>query len=143
VLAGGHGWGSTSVEGLVARSTHQGRIHRVGFVDDLMLRSLYSGASVFLYVSLFEGFGLPVIEAMACGCPVVTSDIASLSEVAGKASLEVDPIDVSAIAGAIRRICTDADLARELTLLGRERAAGFSWEKCAGETSEVYRSQIV
>jgi glycosyltransferase involved in cell wall biosynthesis len=142
VLAGGRGWGSNSVDRLLAHSTHQGRIHKIGFVDDLMLRSLYSRASAFLYPSVFEGFGLPVIEAMACGCPVVSSKIASLSEVAGGASMEVDPFDVSAIAEAVRSVCTDAELAGDLTLRGKERAADFSWERCAEETIQVYRSQV-
>jgi glycosyltransferase involved in cell wall biosynthesis len=94
------------------------------------------------YPSLYEGFGLPVLEAMACGTPVVTADVASLPEVAGEAALLVDPLDTSGLANALHRALTDETVRRRLRQAGLERAKVFSWERCARETLAVYDAAI-
>jgi glycosyltransferase involved in cell wall biosynthesis len=105
--------------------------------DDLI--SLYNAARVFVFPSIYEGFGLPVVEAMACGCPVVTSNVSSIPEVAGKAAFLIDPLDEQQIEDAIADIISDPDLASKLREAGLERATHFSWERCAKETLKVYQ----
>ena len=101
---------------------------------------LYQGARALAFPSLYEGFGLPVLEAMACGTPVLTSTMSSLPEIAGDAALLVDPLDVSAIAGGLWRLLNDTELADELSHRGLARAAEFSWRRAALETLDVYHS---
>ncbi|XUU61829.1 glycosyltransferase family 4 protein [Erythrobacter sp. HA6-11] len=116
--------------------------HRVRFVeplDDELLLQLYNGALALLHPSICEGFGMPLAEAMACGCPVITSDRSAMPEVTGGAALLVDPLNDDAIAQALRRLATDADLRAELRAKGLERAAQLSWRKCAEQHLEVYR----
>jgi glycosyltransferase involved in cell wall biosynthesis len=106
----------------------------VRLVDDVStgeLVALYSGAAALVYPSVYEGFGMPILEAMACGCPVISSNRASLPEVTGDAGLLVEPEDVSALAHAMRRVLTDAALAHELRERGRCRSAEFTWERTA------------
>jgi len=110
-----------------------------GFVEREELPVLYSGAACSLYLSLYEGFGLPVLEAMACGCPVVASRAASLPEVLGDAGILVSPHDPEEAAAAVERICTDERLRAELVEKGLRRAAGFSWRKAAAEVILLYR----
>jgi glycosyltransferase involved in cell wall biosynthesis len=109
-----------------------------GYVAEEDLVREYTGADMLVYPSIYEGFGLPLVEAMACGLPVVTSTGGSLPEVAGDAALIVDPLDESAIADAIRRLADDPVLRRELSTRGRERARGFTWSAAAGRLVEVY-----
>lgn len=105
--------------------------------DDLPL--LYNVATLFIFPSLYEGFGLPPLEAMACGCPVIASNTSSLPEVIGEAGILVDPLDAQGFANAMNRITTDDSLRKELIKKGIERARLFSWEKAAKETLAVYR----
>ena len=112
----------------------------LGRVSEDELRALYAGAPVFAYPSLYEGFGLPVLEAMAAGAPVMTSNVSSLPEVAGDAALLVDPTDVSAIGIALTRLLADPVLAEDLRARGRARAAEFSVERTARETLALLRS---
>lgn len=105
--------------------------------DDLV--SLYNAADLFVFPSLFEGFGLPVLEAMACGTPVVCSNTSSLPEVAGDAAILVDPFDVDAIANAIIQVLRDQELAQDLCTRGLERVKGFTWENTARQTLQVYQ----
>ena len=118
------------------------RVRFLGYVPDGDLPALYSAASVFAFPSLHEGFGLPVLEAMACGTPVVTSNVSATAEVAGDAALLVDPLDTGAIGDALRRLLTDAELRARLSGQGRARAGEFSWRRAAEETRDVYRSLI-
>jgi alpha-1,3-rhamnosyl/mannosyltransferase len=113
----------------------------LGPVPEADLPALYSGARFFLFPSLFEGFGLPVLEAMACGTPVICSDASSLPEVAGDAAVLFDPRDVGSIVSAIARASgeADADLLSGMRARGLERAAGFRWEATARRCAEVYR----
>ncbi|HEX7102451.1 MAG TPA: glycosyltransferase family 1 protein [Nitrolancea sp.] len=113
-----------------------------GFVADEDLPALYSGASVFAFPSLYEGFGLPPLEAMACGTPVVTSNRSSLPEVVGDAGLLVDPLDVEALASAIDRLLTDPELSVGLIERGFARAASFTWERTARAHYCVYREVL-
>jgi len=109
-----------------------------GYVADADLSALYSGAAVFVYPSLYEGFGLPILEAMACGAPVVTSNTSSLPEVAGDAALLVDPRSVPALTDAIRAVLLDSQRANELRARGFAQVARFSWSKTAQQTLAVY-----
>jgi len=138
VLAGATGWHATELEAELARSG-PGTIVRTGRVDDGQLSALYRSADAFAYVSLYEGFGLPVVEAMSAGAPVVASNTSSIPEVAGDAALLVDPEDVGAIADALARVLGDLELADDLRRRGRERAAGYTWDRTARATLDVYR----
>jgi glycosyltransferase involved in cell wall biosynthesis len=111
----------------------------VDHITDDLLSAYYSSAKALVYPSLYEGFGLPVLEAMACGCPVITSNVSSLPEVAGGAALLFNPYDIADICGAIARLLTNGKLRNELMAKGRERSSVFSWAKTAGETMNIYR----
>ena len=113
------------------------RVHLTGHVPDDRLPALYAGAEAFVYPSVYEGFGLPPIEAMACGTPVIVGNHASLPEVVGDAGMMVDPYDVEAIAAALMRLLTHADARNVLGARGRERAARFSWQATAEQTLAV------
>lgn len=139
VLVGGAWRGTDTILRQCRESIIADRIHYLGYVSDNQLHALYNIAKAFVFVSLFEGFGLPVVEALASGCPVVTSNISSLPEIAGDAALLVDPYNVSAIAEAIREICTDENLATLLSERGRLRGKAFCWNKCAEQVSDIYR----
>jgi len=108
------------------------------FVPEADLPAYYSGAEVFVLPSLYEGFGFPVLEAMACACPVITSNISSLPEVTGKAGIMVDPYDIDSLAQAMRRVLTSSELRDSMIRRGLEQAKRFSWEKTAEQTLEVY-----
>ena len=101
---------------------------------------LYNLADAYIYVSLYEGFGLPILEAMQCGCPVIASNTTSIPEVAGGAALLVNPLDTDAIADAIFKVLTDSDLRQKLTSSGYQQAKKFSWDKCATTILNVIRS---
>jgi len=139
VVAGSRGWHEQPIFAAVERWQMQDHIHFTGPVAEEDLPALYSGADCFIYPSLFEGFGLPVLEAMACGAPVITSNTSSLPEVAGDAALLVPPQDVDALAGTLRRLLHDRNLRAELSRQGQIQAARFSWEKTARETCAVYQ----
>jgi glycosyltransferase involved in cell wall biosynthesis len=108
-------------------------------VSDSQLAALYRRAEAFVHVSLYEGFGLPVLEAMASGCPVIASDIPQHREVAADAALFVDPTEVEAIAGALETLTSDNEKTGELRQLGLRRAAEFTWTRCATRTISVYQ----
>lgn len=113
------------------------RVHLAGYVADEALPTLYSGALAFIYASLYEGFGLPPLEAMACGVPVLTSNTTSIPEVVGDAALLVDPCNVEAIADGIRRLVENTELRDNLRKRGLARARQFTREKCAEKTWRV------
>ena len=116
------------------------RVNMVGFVDDSIMPSLYSAASLLVFPSLYEGFGLPIIEAMACGCPVITSNISSMPEAAGKAGLLVDPNDPQDLMAQMRQILTDSPLQRELSARGLEHSAQFTWSAFADLVLDAAKS---
>jgi glycosyltransferase involved in cell wall biosynthesis len=136
LLAGPSGWNESIDAQLAALGS---RVRALGFVGHDDLDALFAGASVFCYPSVREGFGLPVLEAMAQGTPVVTSATTSTAEVAGDTGVLVDPVDVDAIASAIRGLLDDPAEARRLGDAGRERAKSFTWERTAECVAEVYR----
>lgn len=113
------------------------RVRFLGHVPDHDLAALYGGAAAFVFPSLYEGFGIPPLEAMACGCPVICSRAASLPEVCGDAAEYVDPLDVGSIAAGISRVLTDASLRRSLQGKGRERVRGFSYERAAVQITTI------
>jgi len=141
VLIGAGGWGQDDVAPRLSRQ-RTGRVVVTGHIPREDILPLLSGASALSYVSLAEGFGLPPLEAMAAGCPVVTSNVSSLPEVVGDAALTVDPLDTEAIADGLRRVLTDEALTADLRRRGRERARSFTWEKTARETLEVYKRAV-
>jgi alpha-1,3-rhamnosyl/mannosyltransferase len=110
----------------------------VGFTDDADLARLYCSATAVVYMSLYEGFGLPPLEAMASGTPVVVSDCSSLPEVVGDAGLQLSPYDEPAIRAAMLRLIEDSPLRESLAAHGVARARGFSWARCAAITRDVY-----
>jgi glycosyltransferase involved in cell wall biosynthesis len=117
-------------------------VRMTGFIDDESLHILYAGATALVYPSLYEGFGLPPLEAMAHGAPVITSAVSSLPEVVGESALLVDPHRVDNIAGAMRRVLTEPELARRLSLAGRERAGSFTWDRAGQAMLDVYRTVL-
>ncbi len=142
VIAGREGWKVEAVEQAIRRSSASKRIHRIGYVAEADVPALMGSAYAFVWPSLWEGFGLPPLEAMACGVPVLTSNTSSLPEVAGDAALMVDPYDVHAIAGGIRTLAEDKSTYDKLKSAGRARAADFTWRRTAEEVLDVYRKAI-
>lgn len=142
IIAGKHGWLADATYRAVHVNNLTGLVRFVGRVDDNDLPALYRLARVFVFPSLYEGFGLPPLEALACGTPVVASNTSSLPEVLGDAALLVPPLDVGAWVQALRRALTDAALRRTLSQRGLERAAHFTWQRTAEATLRVYEGVL-
>lgn len=139
VLVGGRGYRSGEVFAAVSELGLDGRVVEMGYLPDyLQLRAFYSAADLFVFPTHYEGFGLPVLEAMACGCPVVTSANSSMREVAGEAALYAEPDSAEDLAQKIRRALGDTALREDLVVLGQDRAKAFSWEACAAATYDLY-----
>lgn len=141
VLAGGKGWLSEGIYALPEKLDIKDNVRFLGYVPDERLPALYSGATAFLFPSLFEGFGLPILEAMACGCPVLTSNTSSMPEVAGKAAVLVNPYSVDAIADGIEKISRPEER-NKLVKSGFDQVKKFSWEKAAEQTLAVLTSTL-
>ena len=137
VLAGGIGWKSGPLERQIARSPFREKIHLAGYAKRAMALELYRSAEAFVYPSFVEGFGLPVVEAMACGLPVVASDAAALTEVGGEAALYAPASDAAALARQIERALEDPETRLRLETQGPARAALFSWKTTAEKTAAV------
>lgn len=142
VVVGMKGWHTDAVLRSAEQLLQAGELRLAGYVPDALMPSVYAGAAAFCYPSRYEGFGLPVLEAMACGTPVLTTTATSLPEVAGDAGLLTDPDDVLGIRQGLARMLDDADLARDMRERGLQRAAQFSWARCATETVAVYRDVL-
>ena len=140
VLAGFKGWENKEIMALLKEGKSD--VLYLGYLPDKELGELYNLATLFVYPSMYEGFGLPPLEAMACCCPVVASNVASLPEVCGDAALYVDPHDVNSIAEGIHKVLTDDDLRQSLIEKGLERAKLFSWEKSAKEHIKVFEEVL-
>ena len=138
VHAGPEGWRAGDVSPTIRALGLSDAVRFLGYVPREDLAALYGAARLCAYPSLYEGFGLPVAEAMACGCPVVTSNVSSLPEVAGDAAVLVDPRSVDEIAAGIAALWTDETRRRDLSAKGRLRATCFTWERTARETAAVY-----
>jgi glycosyltransferase involved in cell wall biosynthesis len=132
-------WKSSPVAETVKEFSLQDQVVFTGYIPDEDLPAIYNGAYLFCFPSLYEGFGLPVLEAMACGTPVITSNTSSLPEVAGDAALLVDPYQVEDIATGMENVLENPSLTLELKTKGLERAKQFTWEKTARETIKVYQ----
>jgi glycosyltransferase involved in cell wall biosynthesis len=141
VLAGGKGWLSEDIYAHHAASAVRDDIMMPGFIHDDLLPSVYSAAEVLAFPSLYEGFGLPILEAMACGTPVVASRASCLPEVAEGAAVLVDPNNVDGLAVALELVLTDASLNDKLVAQGRQRAAQYTWRRAAQQLLAVY-SQV-
>ena len=138
-LAGGKGWLYEETKQLVADLKLEKKVRFLGQVNDLELTVLYSLADVFAFPSFSEGFGIPPLEATACGTPVITSNISSLPEVVGNAALTVDPHNTDEIAGAITQLIEHEDLRAELRQKGYQQAQLYTWPKSAQKMLTVYQ----
>ena len=142
VIAGGSGWLEDELQATIRRAGMKEYVHLLGLVDDWDLPALYSGARMLAMVSLYEGFGLPVLEAMACGTPALASNLSSLPEVGGSAALLVDPHDADAIRDAILELQTDAARRERLIEAGYRQASRFSWERAARQLKSIYNELL-
>jgi glycosyltransferase involved in cell wall biosynthesis len=143
IIVGGRGWLDEPIFATHARLDLGDAARFVGTLGEEDLAVLYSHAGVFALPTLYEGFGLPIVEAMACGAPVVCSDAGPLPEVAGDAAVLLKPEDAAAWASAMLDVLTNAGLAAELRARGFARAQGFSWERTARATRDVYREALL
>jgi glycosyltransferase involved in cell wall biosynthesis len=142
VLAGSAGYGADAILAGIERSPARERIAVLGYVPAAELAGWYARAQIFAFPSLDEGFGMPVLEAMAAAVPVLTSNRSALPEVAGDAAILVDPENAQALAQALRSLTRDAELRKELVRLGTGRAKLFTWEKAVRQTWDVYRKVL-
>jgi glycosyltransferase involved in cell wall biosynthesis len=142
VLAGLAGWGAGALAAAVAASGVADRILLPGYVPEADKAALFTGADVFAYPSRYEGFGLPVVEAMACGTPVVTTTGGSLPEVAGDAAALIEPGDAAALAAALARLTADPAARRDAATRGLARAATFTWDRCGELTAAAYSRAV-
>jgi len=142
VLVGAVGWNTTEIEREASALVASGEVIPLGYTSDDALARLYSAALAVVYVSLYEGFGLPPLEAMASGTPVIVSDTSSIPEVVGDAGVQVNPIDEAAIRAALLRMIDDDGLRTTLAERGFARSQDFSWSRCAAATREVYHQVL-
>lgn len=142
VLAGIKGWLTSELEREMAPAVARGEVRVAGYVPDADLPSLVAGACAMVYPSIYEGFGLPPLEAMACGVPVICSDRSALPDVVGDGGVLLDPNDIDGFSAAMLRACEDAHWRAAIGARALRRAAGFSWQRCARETLEVYRELL-
>lgn len=138
VIAGGRGWLDSPIYDTIAETKMSDYVHLIGFADDEDLPALYTHAECVAFPSLYEGFGYPVLEGMACGTPVVTSNVSSLPEVAGDSALIVDPYDVDEITHAIKRLLDDSALRETLINKGFEQVKSFNWDDSARKLHTIY-----
>lgn len=139
VIAGMRGWHTTELEHDMARLVARGEIRVLGYLPRSTLATVTAGAAALVYPSLYEGFGLPPLEAMACAVPAIASELSSLPEVVGDAGMLVDPHDTDSITAAMKTMLQDDDLRNRLAAQARTRSLGFTWEHCADDTLQVYR----
>jgi len=142
VIAGGRGWNSGPIYDLVRELKLEKEVTFTGFISQEDKVGLYNLATLYAFPSLVEGFGLPVLEAFACGTPVVTSNTTAMPEVAGDSAILVDPLDQDEITGAFHRILSDNALSASLVGKGLSRANEFTWQKTALETIKVYEKAL-
>jgi len=137
IIVGGEGWKNREFLEMVSKHPLKTQIHMPGYLPRRQLLSYYRNAICLMFPSLYEGFGLPILEAMSCGAPVITSNVSSMKEVAGSAALLVNPYDTGAIAEAMNKLLKDEQLRERLISMGFQRAKEFSWKKCAEQTLKV------
>lgn len=139
VIVGRMGWGMDAVMPAIRAGQAAGELFWLDYVTDTDLRAIFQAARALVFPSLYEGFGMPVVEAFAAGVPVLTSNVSALPEVAGDAALQVDPLDAEAIRDGMSRVADDDGLCASLSAAGSVRAAHFSWQTCADQVVGVYR----
>jgi len=139
VLVGWHGWGDKDWLEKIKSPKLKNRIHIIGHVPDEHLAEIYNGAMALVYPSLYEGFGLPIVEAMACGCPVICSNTASMPEAAGDAALFINPKKSEELSSAIESVVLDEEIRKDLINKGHAQAKRFSWERTARKTLDVFK----
>jgi glycosyltransferase involved in cell wall biosynthesis len=139
VIVGKKGWHYDELFSVLSDCPEKDRIVFAGYVKEIDLPLLYAGAALFVYPSFYEGFGIPVLEALACGVPTITSNLSSLPEVAGRGAWLVDPNNIKEIKRAMEEVLTNPVLAEKIRNSGLQQAKHFSWYKCAKETLEVYK----
>ena len=138
-FVGSSGFDGENILDQISQSPATSRIVLTGYVSMSQLEELYARASIFAFPSLDEGFGMPILDAMARGVPVITSSVSALPEVAGNAALLVNPLDTGDIAGGLDRLSSDVELRRKLVRNGYERVKQFSWAKAVDQTRQIYR----
>lgn len=141
-IVGGDGYGAEEINRQIRESRHGRRIVRMGFVNNRELSELYQEAVGFLYPSLYEGFGLPILEAMSAGCPVITSNGGAMLEVSGGAALHADPNSPESIAAQVEILLQQSSVRENLVRGGKAHAACFGWERCVAETIKVYQETL-
>ena len=139
VIAGAPGWGTEALDREVERLGVADKIRRMGYVTEAVKADLLAGAELLAYPSVYEGFGFPLLEAMAAGTPVVATNVGAVPETAGRAAVLVEPSDPSALAGALLAVLEDDTLRADLADRGRERSVAFPWERSVGELHGLYR----
>lgn len=140
MLVGIGGWQTAEIFQAASHNPQlKSRIIFTGYLPDRDLSAIYSGATAFVYPSLYEGFGLPPLEAMQCGIPVITANTSSLPEVVGNAGILIDPTQDDDLCQAILNLVHDAPLQADLAQRARQRATQFSWARCAQQTAEIYQ----
>lgn len=142
VLAGGNGFGVEEIGRAIESSEFKGDIVRLYYVSDAHMHELYSRADAFLFPSFYEGFGIPVLEAMALGCPVVSSLGGALEEICADAALLARPDDIDGLARHLKTLVEDSEVRAEITKKAFNRSTQFTWEKCAQETAKVYKDLL-
>ena len=142
VVVGMAGWKEKNILKEMDALIRKGNLIPLGYLSDEQLSVIYAGAKLFVYPSLYEGFGIPPLEAMACGIPVISSNRASLPEVVGQAGVLVDPEDVSAIAQALESVLADSQKSRTMSRMGLQQASKFTWRACAEKTFGVYQKAL-
>ena len=142
VIAGPDGWGAEALTATLASARHADRIRRLGWVSDDDRAALLRGATVFAYPSRYEGFGLPPLEAMQAGVPVLTTTAGALPEVVGDAALLVDPDDHDALVAGLQRLLTDEAVRRTLVAAGTKRVVGYDWARTADGLVDLYRRAL-
>lgn len=140
VIAGADGWGTQQLDEVIDELGVADRIGRLGYVSDPVKADLLVGAELLAYPSVYEGFGLPLLEAMGAGVPVVSTSAGAIPEIAGRAAVLVEPRDPSALAGALLSVLEDDDLRVQLATAGRRQVIGYSWDHAAEEMIETYRT---
>jgi len=142
-IAGGKGWGNLDLHSLLRKYELEESVNLVGYVDEQQLASLYANARFLAMPSIYEGFGLPLVEAMQFGTPLLTSHSGCLAEVAGDAGVLVDPLSIESISNGMKQLILDDDLVKKLGLNATHRSKFFSWEKCANESIKVFKEAMI
>jgi len=142
VIIGMKGWHATEIERLISPLARAGFIRQLGYVPREDLAVLMAGATALIYPSIYEGFGLPPLEAMACGTPVICSNVSTLPEVVGNAGILLDPKDEVGLGESLQALTEDHRLWHDLSEKARIRSLDFTWKKCAQQTIDVYRTVV-